>query len=317
MTSIHQAAFYGSDERFLTVALPFVYDGLAKGEPVLVSTTPANLELLGDALGRDGRRVDYAEAAFLGRRPVQRTTAFHRYWRRRGPEAPYGGHVRVISEPVWTGRAPGDVRVWQRMEAIQNLLLEGTNVWMICPYDTRVLDPALIATARRTHPSLSEDGRASALCPEYTDPADFVLECDAVPLPPPPEEAITRYVETLPTLRSFVSDQATFFGLSRDRSTLLAVAVNEVAGHLDPPVTVHLWERFGAIVCQVHRAGGGLTDPLAGFVPPSPTAGPGDGLWIARQLCDRLDIHHDADGCTVQVHVPSSRAEELRQSRKY
>ncbi|MBG0829701.1 sensor histidine kinase [Planomonospora sp. ID67723] len=316
MTSIHQAAVYDSDERFLAMALPFISDGLAKGDPVLVVTTSANLDLLSDALGRDGRRVDYAETAFLGRRPVQRTTAFHRYWRRRGPEAPYGGHVRVIAEPMWIGRSPRDMLSWQRMESVLNLLMEGTNLWMICPYDARVLEPRLMTAARRTHPVLLEDG-ATVPCPEYTAPVDFVRECDAVPLPQPPAEAVSLRAESLQALRSFVSDQASFLGLTRDRATLLAVAVNEVATHLDPPVTAHLWERFGAITCQIHRPAGGLTDPLAGFVPPSPSSGPGDGLWIARQLCDRLDIHHDQGGCAVQLHVPSARAEELRQSRKY
>ncbi|GGS50314.1 hypothetical protein GCM10010156_06290 [Planobispora rosea] len=317
MTSIHQAAVYASGEQFLEIALPFVRDGLAGDDPVLVVTTSANLELLGDTLGRDGRLVDYADTTFLGRRPVQRTTAFHRYWLRRGPEAPSGGHVRVLSEPLWVGRPDSDMRAWQRMESILNLLLKGTNVWMLCPYDTRVHDPSVITAARRTHPSWSEDGHAFLPCPGYTDPLEFVREYDAIPLPPPPADAVAKSVETLPALRGFVSDHASLFGLSQDRATLLAVAVNEVAAHLDPPIDLHLWERFGAITCQIYRPGGGLTDPLAGFVPPSPTSGPGDGLWIARQLCDRLDIHHGEGGCTVQLHVPSSRAEELRQSRKY
>jgi MEDS: MEthanogen/methylotroph, DcmR Sensory domain len=317
MTSIHQAAVYGSDRRFLEIALPFVRDGLAKGDPVMVTTTSANLELLAVSLGGEGRLVDYAESAFLGRRTVERATAFHRYWQRRGPEAPRGGHVRILAEPVWTGRAPADVRAWQRMESGLNLLLKGTNVWMICPYDTRTAGQAVVAAARRTHPTLSEDGVSMVSCPEYTDPVGFIGECDSVPPLEPQEGSAGAHVETLHALRAFVTGQASFMGLSHDRATLLSVAAHEVATLLEPPVTVRLWERLGAITCHVDRRGRRVTDPVAGFLPPGPDPEPGDGLWIARHLCDRLDIHNDRDGCVIQLHVPSARAEESRQSRRY
>ncbi|AWS42235.1 sensor histidine kinase [Streptosporangium sp. 'caverna'] len=317
MTSIHQAAVYDSDRRFLAVALPFIQDGLAKGDPVMVATTSANLELLGNALGRDGRLIDYAESGFLGRRTVERATAFHRYWQRRAPEAPCGGHVRIIAEPVWTGRAACEVRAWQRMEASLNLLLRGTNVWMLCPYDERVLDPEVMRSARRTHPAMSADGYTALDCSEYIDPVEFIRECDSVLPLEPPEDAATVHADTLHSLRAFITGQASFLGLSPDRAALLAVVVNEIAALLEVPVTVRLWERLGAITCHVHREGGRVADPVAGFLPPGATAKPGDGLWIARQLCDRLDIHHDLGGCTIQLQVPSARAEELRQSRKY
>ncbi|WP_436756731.1 anti-sigma factor RsbA family regulatory protein [Streptosporangium sp. V21-05] len=317
MTAIHQAAVYDSDGRFLAMALPFVRDGLAKGDPVMVATTSANLELLGGALGRDGRLVDYAETAFLGRRTVERATAFHRYWQRRGPEAPRGGHVRILAEPVWAGRAPADVRAWQRMESGLNLLLRATNVWMICPYDERTADPGVVAAARRTHPTLSEDGVSMTSCPEYADPAGFIGECDSFPPLEPPGDSAAARVETLHALRLFVTGHASFMGLSHDRAKLLSVAAYEVAALLGPPVTVRMWERLGAITCHVDRRGGRVADPVAGFLPPGSVAGPGDGLWIARQLCDRLDIHNDQGGCVIQLHVPSARAEESRQSRSY
>jgi hypothetical protein len=50
------------------MAVPFVREGLARGEPVLVATTSANLEPLRDAMGEEADGVDYAEAAYFGRR---------------------------------------------------------------------------------------------------------------------------------------------------------------------------------------------------------------------------------------------------------
>jgi hypothetical protein len=95
------------------MAVPFVLDGLANDEPVLVTTTSRNLELLGEALGGDAGRVDHAETAYYGRRPAQRVTAFLRYWQRNSGR----GRVRVLAEPVWQGRSARDVLAWKRMES--------------------------------------------------------------------------------------------------------------------------------------------------------------------------------------------------------
>jgi len=79
---VHQACIYASGEEFLAMAIPFVQAGVALDEPVLVATTAANLQLLGDALYADADKFDYAETAYFGRRPPQRVAAFHRYWQR-------------------------------------------------------------------------------------------------------------------------------------------------------------------------------------------------------------------------------------------
>jgi hypothetical protein len=41
-------------------------------------------------------------------------------------------------------------------------------------------------------------------------------------------------------------------------------------------------------VCEVSDHGGGLDDPLAGYVPPREGALDGAGLWVARQFASRL-----------------------------
>jgi anti-sigma regulatory factor (Ser/Thr protein kinase) len=46
----------------------------------------------------------------------------------------------------------------------------------------------------------------------------------------------------------------------------------------------------GWFVCEVSDAGPGLDDPLAGYIPPGQSAGPGSGLWVARQLVSRLEL---------------------------
>ena len=38
----HQACLYGDEEEFLAMAVPFVDEGLAAGEPVLAAVAPGN-----------------------------------------------------------------------------------------------------------------------------------------------------------------------------------------------------------------------------------------------------------------------------------
>src|SRR3954469_2684586 len=47
----HEALLYNSDEEFLAAALPFVQDGVAAGEPVVVALGERSAELVQAALG--------------------------------------------------------------------------------------------------------------------------------------------------------------------------------------------------------------------------------------------------------------------------
>lgn len=308
----HQAAIYSSDEEFVEMAVPFILAGLDSGEPVLVTTTPANLQLIARALGRRAHHVDFAETAYLGRRPIERISVFHRYWRRHARAG--ATRVRVLAEPVWTGRSSDQVTAWQRMESCLNLVLADSGIFMICPYDARVLDPALIAGARRTHPhSVSSGGTAA--CAEYADPNDFTRECDTTPLAPVPADAATFRGETsLRSLRGFVADQACGRGMSAERVALLVLAVGEAATYLkrqrrgESPPTVQVWNGFGTVVCELHQPGCQVTDPMLGLLPPDVArARPGDGMHLAHHLCERLEIRSTDAGCTIRLHSRDNR----------
>ncbi|MEZ0071703.1 anti-sigma factor RsbA family regulatory protein [Planotetraspora sp. GP83] len=303
---IHQASLYGSDAEFLDMAVPFVRDGLANGEPVMVTTTSGNLELLGEALGDDARHVDYAETAYFGRRTAQRATAFLRYWRR------YADHkrVRILAEPVWSGKSARDVLAWKRMESGLNLILAGTGVWMICPYDTRTVSADVARDAMRTHPSLSADGRQIEPSPTYADPVDFIGQCDAAPLPEAPPGSLTVTIDDLQDVRRLVAEEGRRRGLTGERATMLAVAVHEASRYLGVPLTARVWERFGALVCDLRGQRGPISDPLAGFRPPGPDERQEDGLWLARQVCDYVDIRSDDSGCTIRLQAATSRLQE-------
>ncbi|WKU47214.1 MEDS domain-containing protein [Streptomyces sp. VNUA116] len=318
---VHHACLYGSDAEFLAMAVPFVRDGLAAGEPVLAATTPANIELLREALGESAHHLDTAETAHFGRRPVDRVAAFLRYHERR---ARPGRRTRMIAEPVWAGRSARQTAEWKRMEAGLNVLLAGLPVWMVCPYDTRVVPGDVVEAAVATHP-VRLDGERQAPCASYTDPAAYAaaLEVPAAASCAPPSAARTGPTDDAAVLRLLARERAAGAGLTGARLALAELAVHEAAAYLltpeDARVTLRAWEEPGAVVYELRRTerdgggvgrgargerertgpGGGLTvpdaavPPFAGYRPPAPAGdahGAEDGLWLARCLGDSLEV---------------------------
>lgn len=305
----HQACVYGSDEDFLAMAVPFVKGGLDAGERVMVTTTPHNLELIGEALGALAMEIDIAETAYFGRRPAERVAEFDRYLRWAGG-GPATVRTRILAEPVWTGKSGQEIRAWQRLESGLNEMLAGTSLWMICPYDARTAAPDVLASAHRTHPSMIT-GAAIARSPGFADPAEFARECDSVALPPPPAAtAEHRFTTDLAGVRRFVAGRARRLGLGGQPVELLVAAVHEVAAHVrraGDGGSVRIWQRHGAILCEVRQPGGRISDPFCGFRPPALEPSPSDGLWVSRRLCDSVEVRSDDAGCTYRLQVPGLR----------
>ncbi|WP_131738811.1 sensor histidine kinase [Actinomadura roseirufa] len=317
---VHQGCVYTGDDEFLGMAVPFIAEGLRREEPVLVTTTPANLGLVQAALGRHAHKVDYAETAFFGRRPPQRVAAFTGY-RYRHPRT---GRVRIIAEPVWSGRSARQVEAWECMESALNAVLAGTGIHMICPYDARRVEPGIVANARRTHPHMV-DGTAVAASDSYTEPLAFVRH-RSTPLPGRPDDAVTlAFGGDLGRLRHAIVLETAMLGLLGERLMIFAAAVAEIltgagsagataggaAGAVGaPPPTVALWARPGEVVCDIRLPATTSLDPFIGLHPPTLDPRPGDGFWLARQICDHLDVRSGPDGTTVRLHAPNLRVAE-------
>ena len=65
------------------------------------------------------------------------------------------------------------------------------------------------------------------------------------------------------------------------------------------------WEADGEVIVEVTDAGDGIGDVLAGQLPPPPDELGGRGLWLARLLCDAVEVC-DVGGCTVTMHAATS-----------
>lgn len=310
---VHHAALYDSDEAFLAMAMPFLSAGLAAGEPVLATTTSANLELLHDALGGEADRVDYAESAYFGRRPPQRVAAFERY---RGRYAA-ARRVHILAEPIWTGRSSAEVADWKRMESGLNVLLGGTGISMICPYDTRVVPADIAADARRTHPT-QVAGEQVTVCPEFVEPADFSTALGPPWPDPPATAALLSGARSSHTVRRFAATEVSGYGLTDEAARLLVMALSEVAGYLRTTtggaIAVRMWARPDAIVGDLETTSKADIGSFPGFrTPQVGRQETDDGLWYARQVCDRVEIRAAGSGVRARLHFPTRRAVELDQ----
>jgi len=63
---------------------------------------------------------------------------------------------------------------WARYESVTNLALAPAPATIMCPYDVRSVPERVIATARRTHPELAENGGTTRLS-SYLEPEEFLL----------------------------------------------------------------------------------------------------------------------------------------------
>jgi anti-sigma regulatory factor (Ser/Thr protein kinase) len=113
-------------------------------------------------------------------------------------------------------------------------------------------------------------------------------------------------VTDLPEVRHLASIVAEDAGLPEEKADALSLALNEIATnaivHGSPPNTLRIWVREEEIVCEVSDEGRGIDDPFAGEERPPAEATNGRGLWLARVLCDAVEIRNGLR-CTVSLHA--------------
>ena len=113
---------------------------------------------------------------------------------------------------------------------------------------------------------------------------------------------------TLDALRAGVKAHACQAGLPENRAEDVVLAVHELAAnavhHGAGAGRLRVWTRAGALRCQVDDG-----DPLAASGPISVSSllsWPGHGLWVVRQLADRMRVVSGARGtrATVTFDLP-------------
>ena len=300
----HEALMYAGSADFLTGTIPFVRGGLEAGEPVLVVESAAKIALLRSELGRDAELVHFADMAGVGANPARIIPAWREFVRQHGDT---GGRLRGIGEPIWKGRSPVELIECQRHESLLNTAFAtGDAWWLLCPYDTVALDPAVIDEARRSHPYVT-DGETFRRSDDYRGLDASGAPFD-IPLPEPAAHAdeIAFQVGDLVALRGLVYRRATGAGLESSKVADLVLAVNEVATnsllHGGGKGTLRVWQDAPALTCEV-RDSGRFELPLVDRERPAPGASGPRGLWLANQLCDLVQIRSFATGTAVRLHM--------------
>ncbi len=315
----HEALLYSGAEQFVERTAAFVRDGLAADESVMVAVIEPRATLLRDALGADARDVHFIEMAVIGRNPARIIPAWQEWVDRHEGT---GRGFRGIGEPIWQGRSPAELVECQQHEALLNTAFDGGQPWwLLCPYDSSVLDPEVIVRARDTHPEVTDGRRpfrsSSYPSPELTRSAMFSL---ALSEPPDPLYRIGFGLDDLPRIRQAVAACAVEEQLAAQRVDDLVLVANELAcnsiKHGGGTGTLSMWRDGSELVCEV-RDHGLITDPLAGRRKPNPRSGGGAGLWIANLLCDLVQIRSTPeDGTTVRVHMETRGAVSVRDDQR-
>jgi anti-sigma regulatory factor (Ser/Thr protein kinase) len=304
---VHDAFVYSSEDEFLAGSLPFLEEGVERGEPILAAPTHANARLLQERLGRRVGSVDWAENS-ESHRTVERLGLFLEFIQ--GHIDRGAARVRLLGEPCWPERGGPGVAEWKRYESFLNVALAPHRVWLVCPYDSSRLAPDIVEDARRTHPSMGF-GESRADSPDYLDPIDFARRIDDVRLPRPPAEAAEGYFRTAADVRRFVREHGLPAGVEAERLEDAELAASEVAAnvfrHAADVARIRAWTEDDRFVCEIDDTGRGIHDPFAGYELPEPTAPAGRGLPIARRLADVVEVRTIGTGTVVRLHFTRGR----------
>lgn len=302
---VHQGLLYGSQEQFLAGTVPFIRQGLERGDPIWVMSSVRNAGWLRVALGADARDVEFGDCVQWYRHPVRALAILNRAVR----DGAGKQRLRMIGEPWCTVRTGTEGTERVRHESLLNVALATADASVMCTYDTRVVGDDVVTQVARTHPELVVDGGARS-SPDYTDPAVFTAECDSSPLPEPPSSALRlafNHLGQLATLRGFMTSYATWAGAAAESVTQFVQAVDEVATnaieHGGGSGVIRIWTSPQAMSCEISDNGAGLSDPLAGHLPLPPGRAGGCGLWLARQFCDLVQVRSGSAGTTVRLHL--------------
>ena len=295
----HEAFVYDSDDQFVGRMVSFLEDGLAEGAAAIAVTTRANWASLRDALGDAAGSVSFTDRDACYVRPATAIASYEttlQHHLRGGAPS-----VRVIAE-VQFGPTPEEWDEWTAYEAIANHAFADHAAWIMCPYDARVLPQQVVAGAWHTHPQVLTD--ASQPSPHFDEPGRLVRSLTSGlqpltglrPLPPSDDDEVFR--ERLAgELAAANVPQASALNMLLAASEIVANARQYANG----PNAVRVGQINGTFVCEISDRGPGLDDPLAGYLPPRADRKRGAGLWIARQLCSRVELLAGAPGLTVRL----------------
>ena len=297
----HEAGFYGSDIEFRALIAPFVEEGIAAGEPVIIGYDDRKNALVRSWL-TDPSAVTFLADGSVYAAPARAIAAYRQLFEFHAARG--AGQIRITGEVPHPGNG-GSFEGWDRYEAAVNTVWQDFPVWGLCLYDIATAPAAVLDAAERTHPRIVSSSGKRRASDRYQDISVF----EGLPFAPDPLEETAPVIELADRSPAEARQALTQIGHGRvPDATLddLLIGVSEAVSnallHGRPPATVRVWVTPDRIVINVHDQGHGPADPLAGLVPgPSSTAHAGLGLWLMHQLDIDVALKHADDGFTVRL----------------
>lgn len=299
---IHRAFLYETPNELIDALVPFVNDGIAADEHVLVVVSREKGQMLVDRLGSsDGFQL--LDAVDVYTSPTKTLAAYIATVRDSTSD---GRAMRVAGEPIWTGLSTVEVAEWTCVEAACNIAFAESPLTMFCPYDTSTLDPGIIAAARQTHPELHL-GEQTTTSDHFTDPIEFHSTVRNTDMPSPSgafEEFSIASDDGRWRIRPFLKAFGDLHALPPRLSGDLLAGVGEVAKTAfegtTGPITLRLWLEGNQVFCDV--SGPWQAVPLAGYIQHSSELHGSPGLWSVGQACDLIAVRERDEISTVRLN---------------
>ncbi len=127
-----------------------------------------------------------------------------------------------------------------------------------------------------------------------------------MPGSPPDDAQVLRYRADLGGVRTFTAADARQDGMVARRAADFVLAVSEMAAntfaHTKDAGTLILWITEHELIGQI-RDTGHITGPDPGQARPDTGGSGGYGLWLVRQLCDRVHIRTGPGGTLIEIRM--------------
>ncbi|HKB94079.1 MAG TPA: sensor histidine kinase [Gaiellaceae bacterium] len=304
MTALrHQAMLYEGTDEFLAAALPFVSDGVAAGDPVIAVAHTPNVAALREALGADGAAVELVESQDWYHSPGRAFGGFLGF----AQANPDAACVRMIGEPIWPLGWEAAVAEYAHYESVFNVIAGEAPIWALCPYDTVALPDAILDHALHTHPEVCTYRGGVAPSDRFTDPETYCAHLAGRTVLPGVRARRFPVTHDLAALRRSVEQEAVHASVDPRNVGPFMLAVHEAAAnaltHGGGDASARTWIEDRTFVCEIADRGPGLSETVAGYVPPEGEAHRGRGLWMTRQVCDLVEVQSREGDTRVRLHV--------------
>ncbi|MCW2583674.1 MAG: hypothetical protein JWQ53_2464 [Klenkia sp.] len=296
---VHRVAVVDTDDELIALALGFLRTGIEQGDVTVAYLTPAPAAHVRAQLpGVDVREIS-------GPTPREPDAIAGHLQMLEGARA-QGRRLRVLGQVYERSRRAWDERV--RGEAAHEHVFSGEPMSSLCVYDSRTTPTEALEVVLVAHPEVVIGGRVHT-SPGHRRPRDLLA---ALPVPEEPLQAQAPVftvddAPSLPELRHQLAAALRGRFADRDAEEDFHLAASEIAAnafrHGGRPVSVRLWAAPDRVVCTLTDGGSDYDGFLAGYRPAhgADLSRGGMGLWLARKLCDHVDLHRSAAGLTVRL----------------